>query len=151
MTVNVTHAAVVDVFVHGVGVPAGAAPEGKRVTWGAPSPGDWPTYNGTLDANRYSPHKQINTANISRLRLQWIFPIPHFGLEVTPLEAGGVMYVTGPNQVFAIDAIAGTQLWKYSRPPTAGLDPNQIRQVRDLIRSMAGDKTIMLSTQWTIS
>jgi len=30
--------------------------------------------------------------------------------------------------------------------PTAGLDPNQIRQVRDLIRSMAGEKTIMLST-----
>jgi ABC-2 type transport system ATP-binding protein len=30
--------------------------------------------------------------------------------------------------------------------PSAGLDPNQIRQVRDLIRSMAGEKTIMLST-----
>lgn len=30
--------------------------------------------------------------------------------------------------------------------PTAGLDPNQIRQVRDLIRSMAGHKTVLLST-----
>jgi ABC-2 type transport system ATP-binding protein len=30
--------------------------------------------------------------------------------------------------------------------PTAGLDPNQIRQVRDLIRSMANEKTVMLST-----
>jgi ABC-2 type transport system ATP-binding protein len=30
--------------------------------------------------------------------------------------------------------------------PTAGLDPNQIRQVRDLIRSMAGSKTVLLST-----
>ena len=30
--------------------------------------------------------------------------------------------------------------------PSAGLDPNQIRQVRDLIRGMAGEKTIMLST-----
>jgi ABC-2 type transport system ATP-binding protein len=30
--------------------------------------------------------------------------------------------------------------------PTAGLDPNQIRQVRDLIRAIAGDKTVMLST-----
>jgi ABC-2 type transport system ATP-binding protein len=30
--------------------------------------------------------------------------------------------------------------------PTAGLDPNQIRQVRDLIRGMAGEKTVMLST-----
>jgi ABC-2 type transport system ATP-binding protein len=30
--------------------------------------------------------------------------------------------------------------------PTAGLDPNQIRQVRDLIRSMGGSKTVLLST-----
>ncbi|MFP3904265.1 MAG: ABC transporter ATP-binding protein [Armatimonadota bacterium] len=30
--------------------------------------------------------------------------------------------------------------------PTLGLDPNQIRQVRDLIRSLGGDHTIMLST-----
>lgn len=30
--------------------------------------------------------------------------------------------------------------------PTAGLDPNQIRQVRDLVRSMAGKKTVILST-----
>ncbi len=30
--------------------------------------------------------------------------------------------------------------------PTLGLDPNQIRQVRELIRSLAGDHTVMLST-----
>jgi ABC-2 type transport system ATP-binding protein len=30
--------------------------------------------------------------------------------------------------------------------PTAGLDPNQIRQVRDLIRGLAGQKTVLLST-----
>lgn len=30
--------------------------------------------------------------------------------------------------------------------PTAGLDPNQIREVRDLVRSLAADHTILLST-----
>ena len=30
--------------------------------------------------------------------------------------------------------------------PTAGLDPNQIRQVRDLVRGFAGKKTVFLST-----
>ncbi len=30
--------------------------------------------------------------------------------------------------------------------PTAGLDPNQIREVRDLIRALAGEKTVLLST-----
>lgn len=30
--------------------------------------------------------------------------------------------------------------------PTAGLDPNQIRQVRDLVRGLAGKKTVLVST-----
>ncbi len=30
--------------------------------------------------------------------------------------------------------------------PTSGLDPNQVRQVRSLVRSLAGKKTILLST-----
>jgi ABC-2 type transport system ATP-binding protein len=30
--------------------------------------------------------------------------------------------------------------------PTAGLDPNQIRQVRDLVRALAKEKTVLLST-----
>ena len=94
---------------------------GRRVTWRDPQPGDWLTYNGNLSANRYSELKQIDTANVGRLQLKWLFPIPHFGLEVTPLEADGVMYVTGPNQVYAIDALTGAEIWKYSRPQTRGL------------------------------
>jgi len=93
-----------------------------RITWHDPQPGDWLTYNGDLSANRFSPLKQIDTSNVSGLHLKWFFPIPHFGLEVTPLEADGVMYVTGPNQVYAIDALTGAPIWKFSRPPTPGLD-----------------------------
>ena len=100
--------------------PAGAA-ESRRVTWGDPQPGDWLTYNGDLSANRYSELKQIDTTNVGRLQLKWLFPIPHFGLEVTPLEADGVMYVTGPNQVYAVDALTGAEIWKYARPQTRGL------------------------------
>ena len=103
------------------------APEGRRVTWSKPQPEDWLTYNGTLDANRYSELKQINTTNVGSLHLKWIFPLPYFGLEVTPLEAGGVMYVTGPNQVFALDAVNGSQIWKYSRPQTKGLASGDAR------------------------
>jgi glucose dehydrogenase len=98
------------------------APDGARkITWGAPEPGDWLTYNGDLSGNRYSPLKQISTANVSALKLKWVFPISYFGLETTPLAASGVMYVTGPNQVFALDAATGSPLWQYSRPPTTGL------------------------------
>ncbi|MEA3006004.1 MAG: hypothetical protein QOI94_1273, partial [Acidobacteriaceae bacterium] len=68
----------------------------RKITWGPPKPGDWLTYNGNVSANRYSPLKEINTANVASLKLKWIFPIQYFGLETTPLEADGVLYVTGP-------------------------------------------------------
>jgi PQQ-dependent dehydrogenase (methanol/ethanol family) len=93
----------------------------RKLTWGAPQPGDWLSYNGSDSANRYSPLKQIDAANVSSLKLKWVFPIEYFGLETTPLAADGVLYVTGPNQVFAIDALTGSPLWHYSRPATAGL------------------------------
>src|ERR1017187_476601 len=78
-------------------------------------------YNGDYSANRYSPLKQISTANVSSLKLKWVFPIAYFGLEVTPLAADGVLYVTGPNQVFALDALTGEALWHYSRPASTGM------------------------------
>jgi PQQ-dependent dehydrogenase (methanol/ethanol family) len=86
-----------------------------------PRPGDWPTYNGKLDGNRYSSLTQINAANVKDLVLKWIFPMPHFGLESTPIVLDGIMYVSGNNQAYALNALTGAQIWKYSRPPTPGL------------------------------
>ncbi|MEP6914935.1 MAG: PQQ-binding-like beta-propeller repeat protein [Acidobacteriota bacterium] len=94
---------------------------GSKITWGPPQPGDWLTYNGNESGNRFSPLAQITTANVSTLKLKWVFPIQYFGLETTPLAADGVIYVTGPNQVFALDALTGRALWHYSRPASSGL------------------------------
>ena len=102
------------------GPMAGTEPA-RKISWGPPKPGDWLTYNGSYSGNRYSPLKQINTSNISSLKLKWIFPIQYFGLETTPLAAGGVLYVTGPNQVFALDADTGSPIWHYSRPVSSGM------------------------------
>ncbi|HEY2014884.1 MAG TPA: PQQ-binding-like beta-propeller repeat protein [Bryobacteraceae bacterium] len=102
-------------------VPAADTEPTRKISWGAPQPGDWRTYNGNDSANRYSPLKQIGTANVASLKLRWVFPMPSFGLETTPLAADGVLYVTGPNQVFALDALTGNALWTYSRPPTPGM------------------------------
>ncbi len=101
--------------------PAPLATTTRPTTWGPPQPGDWRTYNGSDSGNRYSPLDQITTANVATLKLKWVFPIQYFGLATTPLAADGVLYVTGPNQVFAIDALTGGELWQYSRPPSAGL------------------------------
>jgi PQQ-dependent dehydrogenase (methanol/ethanol family) len=101
--------------------PVTAMEPTRKITWGAPQPGDWLTYNGNDSANRYSPLKQISATNVSSLKLKWVFPISYFGLEVTPLAADGVLYVTGPNQVFALDALTGNTFWSYSRPTSTGM------------------------------
>lgn len=100
-------------------VPAELFPGFDRIQ--NPQSGDWLTYNGNLSGNRYSPLTQINPANIGQLSLKWVLPIEHFGLEATPIVADGVLYVTGPNQAYAVDALSGRVIWKYARPRTAGL------------------------------
>src|SRR5690349_10897308 len=67
------------------------------------------------------PPNQNTTKNVASLRVKWVFPVQHFGLESTPLAADGVLYVTGANEVFAVDAMNGAPLWHYSRPPGTGL------------------------------
>jgi putative heme-binding domain-containing protein len=86
-----------------------------------PHGGDWPTYNGKEDANRYSSLKQIDKANVYKLALQWTFPLSQLGLEATPLVVAGIMYFSGQNQVYAFDALTGRQIWMFSRLPTPGL------------------------------
>lgn len=81
-----------------------------------PKPSDWPSYHGQISGNRHSELNQINPANVQNLTLQWVFPVNHNVLEVTPVVVDGVMFVSGPNQVFALDARAGRTLWHFQRP-----------------------------------
>jgi PQQ-dependent dehydrogenase (methanol/ethanol family) len=81
-----------------------------------PRPGDWPTYNGTLDGNRDSSLEQINPGNAAKLDLRWTYSINFFGLETTPVVVDGIMYVTGNNQVYALSGKTGREIWHYERP-----------------------------------
>ena len=109
-------------YLHSLNLsPPSNPPNSPKIAWHAPQSGDWLTYNGNVSANRYSELQQITTSNVANLKLQWIFPTHYFGLETTPLAADGILYFTAPNQVFAIDALTGAQLWTYARPQTAGL------------------------------
>lgn len=87
-----------------------------------PKPGDWPTYSGNVDGNRFSPLTQINTRNVSSLRPAWVHPLPYARLETTPVVVGGIMYVTAPNQIYALDARTGSEIWSYSRPRSMGTE-----------------------------
>jgi len=80
-----------------------------------PAAGEWPGYHGLPSANRHSPLKQINTANAARLKPAWTYALPHMSLQTTPLVAEGIMYVTAPNRVCALDSSTGREIWCYDR------------------------------------
>ncbi len=85
-----------------------------------PKTADWPTYNGTLDGNRYSSLKQIDAANVAKLELRWTYTINFFGLETTPVVVDGILYATGNNQIYALSAKTGHEIWRYERPKSPG-------------------------------
>ena len=83
---------------------------------------DWSSYHGSDTANRHSSLDHINRDNVERLTAQWFFPIPDMRMiEGTPVVIAGVMYVTSVNQVYALDATTGREIWRYTQPRTEGL------------------------------
>ncbi len=83
---------------------------------------NWLSYNGDYTGRRYSSLSQITPANVSQMRAQWVFHSRNAGvLEVTPVVVGGVMYITGSNDAYALDARTGQTLWHHAREVTQGL------------------------------
>lgn len=80
-----------------------------------PATDTWPTYNGDYSGRRFSPLDQINATNIDSLTLAWIFPVGVATIKSTPLEVNGVLYFTAPDNVWAVDARYGRQIWHYQR------------------------------------
>jgi alcohol dehydrogenase (cytochrome c) len=76
---------------------------------------NWLNYGGDLGQMRFWPSDAINTKNVSRLKVKWIFQTGVVGsFENTPIVENGVMYVTTPyDHVFAVDAKTGKELWHY--------------------------------------
>jgi PQQ-dependent dehydrogenase (methanol/ethanol family) len=80
-----------------------------------PKSGEWPGYHGEPSGNRHSALTQIDSSNAARLKPIWSYTLPHASLQTTPLVADGVMYVTAPNQVCALDSGTGREIWCYLR------------------------------------
>jgi len=75
---------------------------------------NWLTYAGDYAAQRHSPLKQVHRGNVGSLTAQWTYHIDGARkLEAVPLVHDGVMYVTGTNEVHALDARSGRRIWRY--------------------------------------
>jgi len=76
---------------------------------------EWPVYGGDNLHQRHSKLTQINKSNVSSLIEAWEFDTGiNDTFQATPVVLNGVMYVSLPfNDVVALDAATGKQLWRY--------------------------------------
>src|SRR5437764_54272 len=77
---------------------------------------EWLTYGLTPGETRYSPLKQIDTSNVSRLGLAWSYEVGPGGgnQEATPLFWNATLYgITQWSVVFALDARTGKERWRW--------------------------------------
>src|SRR5436853_7480566 len=63
---------------------------------------EWPTHGGNPAHTQYSPLAQINTTNVARLKVAWVY---HTGdaregnrsqIQCNPIIVNGVLYATSP-------------------------------------------------------
>ncbi len=77
-------------------------------------PADWLSYSGSFTSQRHSALKQIDTGNVGGMTVKWIYHMPRAEeLEGVPVVSNGVMYVSQPNEVSALDARTGRLIWQY--------------------------------------
>jgi len=71
--------------------------------------------NMSYAQTRFYPAKQINTANVSKLRPVFTFQTEVVeSMETAPIVVDGVMFLTTSyNHVYAIDAVTGKEFWHY--------------------------------------
>ena len=95
-----------------------------------PLAGNWLSYNGDYSGRRYSSLSEINKNNLAQLRAAWVFHAHNSSrLEVTPVVANGMMFVTASNDAFALDARSGRVVWHHSRPNAEGLIDDASRHI----------------------
>ena len=103
----------------------------------------WPTYSGDYTGRRFSALTQVNRKTVKNLTLAWVSrmvtgpgPVGRRPASAAPivigghgpedaaviaaatvkgsiLEVDGVLYVTAPDHVWAVDARDGRELWRY--------------------------------------
>jgi quinoprotein glucose dehydrogenase len=102
-------------------LPVVLAQSGSRSASAAARPyTGWAGYLGGADSSQFSALDQINVSNVSRLQVAWSFPAGRRTFMFGPLVADGLVFVlAGANDLVALDAATGKQVW--SRPHTGAV------------------------------
>ena len=117
----------------------------ERIVNANKEPQNWLTYSGTLASQRHSLLTAIRPANARDLELKWVFQARSLERhQVTPLVVDGTMYtIQSPNDVIALDALTGKQIWAYSYTPDAAAKNCCGRLSRGV--AIAGDTVFLAS------
>lgn len=79
----------------------------------AVSADDWPGYNKTLTSERYSPLSQVNTANISRLKVLCTYDTRQYtAFEPGLIVVDGAMIGTTEHDIFSLDPANCRENWR---------------------------------------
>ena len=89
---------------------------------------EWPTYGGDAGGMKYSPVADIDRSNVERLKAAWSWntgdpanppadsgsPARPGSFQATPIMINDTLYLPTPlNQVVALDAATGRELWRF--------------------------------------
>ncbi|HEY7304742.1 MAG TPA: acido-empty-quinoprotein group A [Bryobacteraceae bacterium] len=86
-----------------------------------PPADSWPGYHGDYSGRRHSKLMQITPQNVGGLALAWEFQTGQSAaLKCSPLLVNGILYFTVPNNVWAVDARSGHQIWHYTYTENKG-------------------------------
>jgi len=86
-----------------------------------PPADSWPGYHGDYSGRRHSALTQITPANVKNLTLAWAFQTNQSSLiKSSPLLVDGILYFTVPENIWAVDARSGHQIWHYTHPRSQG-------------------------------
>lgn len=85
-----------------------------------PPADSWLTFHGDYSGRRHSSLTQITPENVATLKQVWRFQTtPNSQIKASPILVNGILYLTAPDHIWAIDARTGKQLWHYQNPPNS--------------------------------
>ena len=101
-------------FVSALATPASVAVQSDRSERG-PAGKEWLTVGGDWGNTRYSTLSHITTANVTKLGAAWMserFDAPASSRPMTVVR-DGLMFVTAPPSVYALNAKTGATVWRF--------------------------------------
>lgn len=81
----------------------------------------WSAYKADAASSSYSPHDEINSSNISKLKVAWTFDPNDAaeggrfgGSQCNPIIVDGIMYTASSRRrIYALNAATGEKIWEF--------------------------------------